>query len=304
MFEFYGGSVPRLIPDNLRTGANKHPKEGEVVLNDAYREMATHYSSAVLPARVTKPKDKPNAEGTVGNIATDIMASPRNVVFTSFPELKPAVAEKLAEHNARPFQKHEASRLQCFEDEEKDLLQPLPAVSFEISAWVRKRKAAPNCHIVYAENHYSCSWRYVGQCVDLCVTDTTLEICKGAERIATHRLLPPWMTSEYSTRECDITKSKAYREWDSDRIHRWADRIGPATAGCVNRIFESVKFDEQGFDAALALLRLSKTYSAGRLETACSLPLKTAQSPRYRHVKPILETNQDKAVGAKGPEPT
>ena len=57
MFEFYGGSLPRLIPDNLRTGVNKHPKEGEVVLNDAYREMATHYSSAVLPARVTKPKD-------------------------------------------------------------------------------------------------------------------------------------------------------------------------------------------------------------------------------------------------------
>ena len=40
MFAFFGGSVPRLVPDNLKTGVISHPKEGEVVLNDAYREMA------------------------------------------------------------------------------------------------------------------------------------------------------------------------------------------------------------------------------------------------------------------------
>ena len=36
-----------------------HPREGEIVLNDAYREMAAHYSAAVLPGRVRKPKDYP-----------------------------------------------------------------------------------------------------------------------------------------------------------------------------------------------------------------------------------------------------
>ncbi|MDN6521611.1 MAG: IS21 family transposase, partial [Yaniella sp.] len=45
MFEAFGGSVPRLVPDNLKTGVIKHPREGEVVLNDAYREMAGHYSA-------------------------------------------------------------------------------------------------------------------------------------------------------------------------------------------------------------------------------------------------------------------
>ena len=29
-------SVPRIVPDNLKTGVVKHPREGEVVLNDAY----------------------------------------------------------------------------------------------------------------------------------------------------------------------------------------------------------------------------------------------------------------------------
>lgn len=49
MFEWFGGTVPRIVPDNLKTGVIKHPREGEIVLNDAYREMAAYYSAAVLP---------------------------------------------------------------------------------------------------------------------------------------------------------------------------------------------------------------------------------------------------------------
>ena len=40
MFEWFGGTVPRVVPDNLKTGVIKYPREGEVVLSDAYREMA------------------------------------------------------------------------------------------------------------------------------------------------------------------------------------------------------------------------------------------------------------------------
>ena len=62
MFAFFGGTVPRLVPDNLKTEVISHPREGEVVLNDAYREMAAHYSAAVLPGRVRHPKDKASVE--------------------------------------------------------------------------------------------------------------------------------------------------------------------------------------------------------------------------------------------------
>ncbi|KFI83398.1 hypothetical protein BPULL_1560, partial [Bifidobacterium pullorum] len=52
MYEWFGGSTPRLVCDNLKTGVIAHPREGEVVLNDAYRGLAEHYSAAVLPGRV------------------------------------------------------------------------------------------------------------------------------------------------------------------------------------------------------------------------------------------------------------
>jgi transposase len=39
MFDWLSGSVPRIVPDNLKTGALKHPAEGEVVLNEGCRYL-------------------------------------------------------------------------------------------------------------------------------------------------------------------------------------------------------------------------------------------------------------------------
>ncbi|MBQ9001224.1 MAG: IS21 family transposase [Eggerthellaceae bacterium] len=303
MFSFFGASVPRIVPDNCKTAIVSHPREGEVVLNDAYREMAAHYGAAVLPARVGMPKDKPSAEGTVGNVATDIIARLRNETFTSMAQLKSAVAERLAEHNAEPFQKREGSRESVFLEEELPAMQPLPAAPYEISRWVYGRKVAANSHVSYGRNHYSCDWQRIGQRVDLRITQTTLEIyAKSGERLATHPLFPPYVSNGYSTRESDLPEGKVWREWDGDRIRKWAGRVGPACEGCVNRIFESVRFEEQGFDAALAILRMTRAYSAQRVEAACDIALGKVKSPRYRHVKAVLDANADKASAPEAAE--
>lgn len=50
-------------------------------INETYQELAEHYGTAIIPARVRAPKDKPNAEGTVGNISTWITAALRDEQF-------------------------------------------------------------------------------------------------------------------------------------------------------------------------------------------------------------------------------
>ena len=60
-----------------------------------------------MPTRVRKPKQKASVEGTVGKIATAIIAKLRNHTFFSFPELREAVANALNEFNAAPFQKRQ-----------------------------------------------------------------------------------------------------------------------------------------------------------------------------------------------------
>ena len=109
-FAYMGGSTPCIVPDNLRTGVRAHPREGEVEPSEAYREMAAHYGSAVMPARVATPRGKPSAENEVRRAALEAIAALRDEVFTDFNQLKAAVAAKLEEHNARPFNKREGTR--------------------------------------------------------------------------------------------------------------------------------------------------------------------------------------------------
>ena len=72
-YKYFGG-VTRIIQcDNLKTGVQKHGKD-EVVLNKSYQELAEHYGTAILPARVRAPKDKAAVEGTVGIISIFILA--------------------------------------------------------------------------------------------------------------------------------------------------------------------------------------------------------------------------------------
>ena len=63
-FLFFGGVPELLIPDNLKSGVN-NPCRYEPELNPTYHDLAKHYGTAVIPARVRKPKDKAKVEGGV-----------------------------------------------------------------------------------------------------------------------------------------------------------------------------------------------------------------------------------------------
>ena len=62
-YGFFGGVTRILTPDNLKTGVIKNTRS-ELVLNRSYQEMAEHYGTAIIPARVRSPKDKATVEGT------------------------------------------------------------------------------------------------------------------------------------------------------------------------------------------------------------------------------------------------
>ncbi|WP_256041513.1 IS21 family transposase [Cryobacterium sp. SO1] len=307
MFEWFGGTVPRIVPDNLKTGVIKHPREGEVVLNEAYRQMAAHYSAAVLPGRPRSPKDKPSVENTVSHVATWVIAGLRNQSFGTLPELRAAIRERIDAYNREPFQKRAGSRLSVFESEEKALLRPLPAAPYEISRWIIGRRVQKNGHVVWEKNFYSAPYAHIGQAVDLRITAQVLEVYRNHERLTSHLLFGDHVVNEYRTNDADQPQGEKYREWDTVRIRAWAERVGPNMVTVVNRIFEAVPVEEQGFDAALAVLRLSRRYSSERVERACQIALEgRVRSPRYAHLQPILETGQDKTGTRRIPrfEPT
>jgi hypothetical protein len=124
------------------------------ILTESYRELAEHYELAVIPARVRKPKDKPNVEGSVGNISTWITAALRNEQFFSITELNAAIHEKLNKFNAGKFQKKDGSRALLFREDEMPLLSPLPATPFELSGW-KEATVQFNYHVSFESIWYS-----------------------------------------------------------------------------------------------------------------------------------------------------
>lgn len=293
MFDFFGGVTRRIVCDNLKTGVVSHPHEGDVLLTKDYEAFGTHYVTAIMPAGVRKPKQKPSVEGNVGKIATAIIAELRNTTFRSFEELKAAVREKLNAYNEKAFNKREGSR-KLVHEEEKKYLRPLPDIPYEIAEWVKHRKIGLDFHAIYKKNRYSVPYQYAKQYCDLKVTDHYIEIYVKDKRVAIHNRFPEYVHNAYSTKEEHMPPEFLKQEWDKDRICRWADSIGPSARSVVNRIFEQYQIKEQGYNPTLSVLRLSKTYSQERLETACELALTKYRVPRYKHLKALLSANQDK----------
>jgi len=60
-YEYFGGVPEITVPDNPRTSVTR-PCRYEPELNPTYQDLAVHYGTAVIPARVHKPRDKPKVE--------------------------------------------------------------------------------------------------------------------------------------------------------------------------------------------------------------------------------------------------
>jgi transposase len=296
MWEFFGGVTPILIPDNAPTATNrKQSDKYEPVLIRSYEELAQHYNTAIIPARVRTPKDKPNAEGNVGHVSTWIIAALRNEQFFSLAELNQEIRKKLKKYNEALFQKKEGSRQSLFLEEEKPLLMPLPATRFEMAEY-RTATVQFNYHIAVDKMYYSVPYQYIRDKVDVRMTDTTIEIFKGTERIASHKRLYG-RAGRYSTVVEHMPQAhQKYLEWNGDRFRKWAQTIGENTYKVVNSILASKRVEQQSYRACMGLLKLAEKKSPQKIENACAKALEYSNSPSYKSIKNILAVDRSKPI--------
>jgi transposase len=293
MYESFGGVPIRTICDNLKTGVVKHPREGEIVLTDAYEALGTHYITAIMPAGIRKPRQKAAAEGTVRDVETAVIAKLRDREFHDYPSLQLAVRAAVDGYNKAPFEKRTGSREKVLREEEQAFLRPLPSIPYEIATVENDHKVYPNSHVALNKNWYSVPYIYRGRYVDIRYTEKTVEIYFDHQRIATHPKFPDYITNRYDTTKSDMPDEFNQPEMDEERIRSWAATIGTHTAEVIDRIFRSVQIREQGYNAALSVLKLSQHYPNERFEDACLIALSNTASPRYKYLKAILSSNQD-----------
>ena len=99
MYEFFGGVSRILISDNCATAVDRKQSDWYTPkLNQTYHEMAEHYNTAVIPARVRRPRDKPVTEGSVGNISREALPEKRGQQKQHFSWGRKAITDAAACH--------------------------------------------------------------------------------------------------------------------------------------------------------------------------------------------------------------
>ena len=292
-YQFFGGVTRILVPDNLKTGVDKVLK-GEIILNRIYQEMAQHYETAVIPARVKTPRDKSVVEGNIGIISTWILAAIRNQQFLSLRELNLVIRQKLHDFNHKPFQKKEGSRATLF-TEEKLFLQPPPEKPYELAVW-KVATAQFNYHISVDNGNYSVPFEYIKRKVDVRLTKNVVEVFCEGERICSHARLYG-RPNQYSTQEAHMPPDhQKYVQWNGARFRSWAAKIGTNTLAAIEAFLTAYKVEQQGYKSCMALLKLADKFTPQRLEAACVKALIYSPRPSYKSISAILSAGLDKPL--------
>jgi transposase len=185
-------------------------------------------------------------------------------------------------------------------------MKPLPAERYLYAEWTRAR-----VHIDYhaeVEGHYySVPYALVGKQLDVRLTAHTVELLHRARRVASHRRSS--RQGAHTTVSAHMPKPhREYARWTPQRLVRWAEKTGPATAELIASVMASRPHPQQGFRSCLGIMRLGQSYGAERLEAAARRALRI-DARSYRSLHSILKNGLERQalpntdVAARAPIP-
>jgi transposase len=184
MFSFYGGVPHVTVPDCLKQGVLKcHLYDPD--LNPGYAQLASQFSTAVVPARPDHPRDKAIVEGLVKILMRYVRFRYRRARFTSLAQINQALGECVERINARRHTRFGISRRERFETIEKAALKPLPIGDFECADW-KDATLHPDCYVYIEGDYYSAPHIHRHKKLRIKITENQVEIFLGLERLAIH----------------------------------------------------------------------------------------------------------------------
>jgi transposase len=289
---YYGGVPHAIVPDNLKSAVVKSSKY-EPTLNETYEHFAYHYSTAILPTRAYKPKDKSLVEGAVKIAYQRIYAELRDKEFYSLSELNKAIWEALENHNNLLFTGRPYSRRQLFEEIEKRVMQPLPGIRFEF----KNRQVCTvsgNGHVCLREDkhYYSVPYQYIGKKVKILYNRNYVEIFFKYSLIARHERIEK--NYGYTTDKDHMASAHQFiADWSPEKFTTMAAAIGVPVEEFIKLVLINKPHPEQGYKSCMGILSFERRVGKERLIAACSRALDYGIY-NYAIIKNILERNLDR----------
>jgi transposase len=301
MYEAFEGVPAITVPDNLKAGV-KRPDRYEAEINPTYAEMAEHYGTVIIPARVRKPRDKGKVEVAVQVAQRWVLASLRKRVFYNLSDMNAAIAELILRMNDRIMRHRKQSRRALWETIDRPALKPLPQKRYEIAEW-KKVRLNIDYHFEFAEHFYSAPSSLAGEELRVRATANTIEVFYKRNRVASHArsYQPHRMTT---VAEHMPSSHRRYAEWTPSRMIEWARDIGPELGGYVEELLKRKRHPEQGFRSVLGLIGLGAKHGNERLLKAVKRAVQLGLYS-YNGVRTMLEKRMESAplpsiLGAHG----
>lgn len=269
----YLGGVPRaIVPDNLKSAVIKSDRY-EPELNVALDDLANHYGTTIVPARVRSPKDKALVENQVKIIYSRIYAKLRNRQFHSLHELNESIAALVLRHNQTRMQIKPYYREEKFLADEKHLLQPLPKTVYEMKFY-KEYTVAPNNHIcLFKDRHYySVPYIHVGRKAMMIYTRSTVSIYVNNELVAVHAR--SYTAGQYtSVKEHLCSNHQHWLSRSPDYYMEKAKRTSDELYNLFVQLFQQGKYPEQLYRTCDGLLRLQRDTEPEDFAQACKIAI-------------------------------
>ena len=278
------------MPDNLKSGVVKACLY-DPEINRTYAGMAAHYDTAIVPARLRKPRDKAKVEVSVQIVERWVLARLRNRRFFSLAELNQAIHERLEDLNGRETKHLGASRRKLFEALDRPALKPLPAQPYQYAEW-KQPPRRPRLPCRDRQHYYSVPHTLAKQKLWARITERTVEIFHKGKRVAAH------MRGSGNRRHTTIAEHmpsahRRYAGWTPARIRSRATAVGANTEILVDVIMRTGRTPNRASAPVSASFASAKTYGSERLEAACERALEI-DATSYSSVASILKNKLER----------
>ena len=288
---YYGGVPAAIVTDNLKAAVIKSSRY-EPTINETFADFAGHYSTAVLPTRAYRPRDKALVEGAVKIMYTRVYTFIRRAVYHTIEDINIAIRSALEDHNNQLLKGRHYSRRSQFEEVEKTALSALPQLRYELKKQLHVT-VNKDGHIRLGpdQNYYSVPYRFIGKKVKILYSRSTVEVFYHYERIALHkRDRTPY---KHITDAQHLASTHRFlSDWTPEHFINWAASIDEDVKLYILKVLERKQHPEQAYKSCIGILSFARKAGNDRLIAACQRALGYG-SYSYKTIQTILEKGMD-----------
>lgn len=265
--EYFSGAPLAIVPDNMKAAVIKAHRYSPN-LNQNFESFARHYNMSVVPARAYKPKDKALVENAVKLSYQRILKNLGDDIVP-LEELNRRIKSLTEDFNNANFSGRDYSRRSFFEEAEKQTLQPLPALAYELRKQVRLTVFKTGHVLLNPDKHYySVPYQFIGKKVKVLYSKTTVEIFFKYEKIAEHRRVKSRFN--YTTEpEHMASHHRAMMQWNPEKFLSEAKAIHDDVELYLQKIFEKKLHPEHAYRTCAGILSFAKRKGHESLIRAC-----------------------------------